>query len=83
VKAYNRHLRNLIHRDRAQPSWIISHELALEDAPDAYQHFDCREEGWTKVILHPGVGKSPAISARAKEDLVNNERRELVTGPLI
>jgi threonine dehydrogenase-like Zn-dependent dehydrogenase len=53
VKAYNRHLRNLIHTGRANPSWIISHEIPLDDAPDAYKHFDSREKGWTKVILHP------------------------------
>jgi hypothetical protein len=22
-------------------------------APEAYKHFDAREEGWTKVVLHP------------------------------
>lgn len=53
VKAYNRYLRNLIHKDRAKPSWIISHELSLDEAPVAYKHFDSREKGWTKVILHP------------------------------
>ena len=53
VKAYNRYLRNLIHTGRANPSWIISHELSLDEAPDAYKHFDSRERGWTKVILHP------------------------------
>src|SRR4051812_24993925 len=53
VKAYNRHLRDLIHADRAKPSWIISHEINLDDAPDAYKHFDSRENGWTKVVLHP------------------------------
>jgi threonine dehydrogenase-like Zn-dependent dehydrogenase len=53
VKAYNRYLRNLIHTGRAKPSWIISHELSLAEAPDAYKHFDSREKGWTKVILHP------------------------------
>jgi threonine dehydrogenase-like Zn-dependent dehydrogenase len=53
VKAYNRYLANLIHAGRAEPSWIISHELDLEEAPDAYQHFDQRGNGWTKVILHP------------------------------
>jgi glutathione-independent formaldehyde dehydrogenase len=53
VKAYNRYLRNLIHTDRAKPSWIVSHELALDEAPEAYKHFDARDNGWTKVILHP------------------------------
>jgi glutathione-independent formaldehyde dehydrogenase len=55
VKAYNRHLRNLIHEDRAKPSWIVSHELALDEAPDAYKHFCSRDQGWTKVILHPAM----------------------------
>jgi len=69
VKAYNRHLRNLIHTGRAKPSWIISHELSLDDAPDAYKHFDCREEGWTKVILHPNkqATKSRSRFARAQK----------------
>lgn len=55
VKAYNRYLRNLIHTGRATPSFIVSHELPLDEAPDAYQHFDARDEGWTKVILKPTV----------------------------
>ncbi len=63
VKAYNRYLRNLIHTGHAKPSWVISHELSLEEAPDAYKHFDCREKGWTKVVLHPH-GK--ATKARSK-----------------
>jgi glutathione-independent formaldehyde dehydrogenase len=53
VKAYNRRLCDLIHHDKANPSLIISHELPLEEAPDAYKHFDKRDSGWTKVILHP------------------------------
>jgi hypothetical protein len=28
-------------------------ELALDDAPEAYRHFDAQENGWTKVVLHP------------------------------
>ncbi|MDB5109081.1 MAG: aldehyde dehydrogenase, partial [Mucilaginibacter sp.] len=54
VKSYNRQLCNLISSGKAKPSAIISHELALEDAPDAYKHFDARDRGWTKVILKPG-----------------------------
>lgn len=55
VKAYNRYLCNLIHQDRAKPSWIVSHELPLDQAPEAYRHFDAREPGWTKVVLHPAA----------------------------
>lgn len=53
VKAYNRRLMDLIHHGKASPSMIVSHELSLDRAPDAYKHFDDRDEGWTKVILHP------------------------------
>ena len=28
--------------------------LGLDEAPDAYNHFDCRDDGWTKVLLKPG-----------------------------
>ena len=54
VKAYNRRLRNLISAGRARPSFIISHILRLEEAPEGYRHFDARDEGWTKVVLAPG-----------------------------
>jgi glutathione-independent formaldehyde dehydrogenase len=53
VKAYNRQLRDLIAADKANPSFLVSHELPLTDAPDAYARFDAREDGWTKVVLKP------------------------------
>ena len=53
VKHYNRQLRDLIHEGRAKPSWIVSHQLSLDEAPSGYEHFDARDDGWTKVILHP------------------------------
>ena len=53
VKSYNRHLRDLIIAGRAEPSFVVSKELLLEDAPDAYARFDKREEGYSKVVLKP------------------------------
>jgi glutathione-independent formaldehyde dehydrogenase len=58
VKAYNRHLAALIESGKAKPSFLVSHQLSLEEAPDAYKHFDDRDKGWTKVVLKPGTGKS-------------------------
>lgn len=55
VKAYNRRLRDLIHVGKATPSKIISHRLSLDQAPEAYKHFDAREKGWTKVVLKPAA----------------------------
>ncbi|KAI0259788.1 hypothetical protein BC834DRAFT_903977 [Gloeopeniophorella convolvens] len=53
VKKYNRYLRDLIVAGKAKPSFVVSHEVALEGAPDAYVKFDKRIEGYTKVLLHP------------------------------
>jgi glutathione-independent formaldehyde dehydrogenase len=53
VKRYNRQLRDLITAGRATPSFVVSHELSLSEAPEAYRKFDQRIEGYTKVVLHP------------------------------
>ena len=45
----------LIAADKARPSFLVSHRLPLDQAPDAYRHFDQREDGWTKVILKPAA----------------------------
>lgn len=58
VKRYNRQLRDLIAADKAKPSWIVSHEISLSDAADAYRHFDDRTEGWTKVVIKPGLASA-------------------------
>jgi len=55
VKAYNRQLSRLIEHNRVKPSWIVSHELPLADAPVAYRNFDQRKDGWTKVVLKPAA----------------------------
>jgi threonine dehydrogenase-like Zn-dependent dehydrogenase len=55
VKAYNRYLRDLVHVGRAKPSFLVSHELPLDQAPEGYQHFDARDQGWTKVVLAPAA----------------------------
>ena len=53
VKKYNRQLRDLIAVGKAKPSWIVSHEIPLSKAADAYKNFNDRTNGWTKVILKP------------------------------
>jgi alcohol dehydrogenase/glutathione-independent formaldehyde dehydrogenase len=53
VKQYNKRLRDLIVQGRADPSWVVSHRVELERAPEMYEAFDNREEGVTKVLLEP------------------------------
>jgi len=55
VKRYNEKLRDLIIAGRATPSAVVSHELPLSAAADAYDKFDKRVDGYTKVILHPAA----------------------------
>ncbi|KJY20948.1 MULTISPECIES: alcohol dehydrogenase catalytic domain-containing protein [Streptomyces] len=69
VKRYNRALRDLIAGGKAQPSFLVSHELGLDEASSAYEHFDNRDDGWTKVVLHPngsaGSGRRTSAAKRS------------------
>jgi len=51
VKRYNEYLRDLIVNGRAKPSKIVSHRIAINEAPDAYDKFDKRIDGYTKVLI--------------------------------
>jgi glutathione-independent formaldehyde dehydrogenase len=51
-------LRDLIVAHKATPSFIVSHRLPLEQAPQAYLLFEQRVEGCTKVLLKPGARPS-------------------------
>jgi len=53
VKRYNAYLRDMIISGRAAPSFVVSHSVPLDEAPDAYKKFDQRVDGYTKVILNP------------------------------
>jgi glutathione-independent formaldehyde dehydrogenase len=66
VKMYNRRLMALIASGKAKPSFIVSHHLGLDEAPNAYEHFDARDKGWTKVVLNPQK-TAPVSSRRTRE----------------
>jgi threonine dehydrogenase-like Zn-dependent dehydrogenase len=66
VKQYNRRLSALIAAGKAKPSFLVSHELPLDQATDAYEHFDKRENGWTKVVLKPAAKQHARRSAAAR-----------------
>lgn len=55
VKKYNVLLRDLILAGKANPALIVSHDLPIDAAPEAYQKFDKRTDGFTKVVLKPGL----------------------------
>jgi threonine dehydrogenase-like Zn-dependent dehydrogenase len=43
------------------PSFIISHEVPLEDAPEMYQTFKYKLDGCTKVVLKPGMDRTHTV----------------------
>jgi glutathione-independent formaldehyde dehydrogenase len=52
-------LADLIVSGKAKPSFLVSHRLPLEAAPDAYAKFEQHVEGYTKVVLRPSLQASP------------------------
>lgn len=51
VKKYNEYLRDLIVQGKATPGKIVSHHIKIDKAPEAYEKFDKREDGYTKVLI--------------------------------
>jgi threonine dehydrogenase-like Zn-dependent dehydrogenase len=53
VQRYLHPLLERIERGEIDPSFVISHRLRLEDAPQAYAMFNDKEDECTKVVLLP------------------------------
>lgn len=53
MKAYNRYLRDMIIAGKAKPSFVVSHEIGIDETLEAYVKFDKRIEGYAKVLIHP------------------------------
>ncbi len=53
VQRYGKLLLNKIEAGEIDPSFVITHRLPLEEAPDAYKKFRDKEDGCIKVVLKP------------------------------
>ena len=53
VHRYMRPLLELVEKGAIDPTFVITHILSLEDAPDAYELFKRKEDGCVKVVLKP------------------------------
>jgi threonine dehydrogenase-like Zn-dependent dehydrogenase len=58
VQRYLKPLLELIEQGRIDPSFVISHVLPLEQAPQAYAMFRDKEDECIKVVLKPGNGST-------------------------
>ena len=53
VQKYTQPLLDLIDNGKIDPSFVITHELPLSSAPEAYETFKQKEDGCIKVVLKP------------------------------
>lgn len=53
VHRYLKPLMERVQKGEIDPSVVISHHLALEEAPHAYRMFRDKQDECTKVVLHP------------------------------
>ena len=53
VQRYMQPLLNRIERGEIDPSFVISHRMRLDDAPEMYQVFNNKEDECMKVVLRP------------------------------
>jgi threonine dehydrogenase-like Zn-dependent dehydrogenase len=53
MQRYMRPLLERIERGEIDPSFVISHRMRLDEAPEGYRRFLNKEDGCTKVVLQP------------------------------
>jgi len=55
VQRYLAPLLKKIEDGEIDPSFVISHRVPLEEAPDAYEKFRTKKDGCIKVVIKPGM----------------------------
>ena len=53
VQHYLGPLMNMIRNELIDPSFVITHNLKLDDAPEAYEKFRNKDDGCIKVVMKP------------------------------
>jgi threonine dehydrogenase-like Zn-dependent dehydrogenase len=57
VQRYLRPLLDLIEQGRIDPSFVISHTMSLDEAPEGYRIFRDKQDECVKIVLKPGMQK--------------------------
>ena len=58
VKLYHAYLRDLIIAGKAKPSFIVTNQIRIDEAPQTYREFDKRESLVKAVIKFPGAAEA-------------------------
>ena len=72
VQRYMRPLLERIERGDIDPTFIITHRVALEEAPEMYRTFREKQDACIKVVMTPGAG---APAAAHGDDAAENRRQ--------
>jgi threonine dehydrogenase-like Zn-dependent dehydrogenase len=62
VQRYLRPLLKLIEEGRIDPSFVVSHRLALDQAPQGYAMFRDKQDECIKVVLKPGQARASQLT---------------------
>jgi threonine dehydrogenase-like Zn-dependent dehydrogenase len=54
VQRFTADLLRRIGEGEIDTTFLISHRLSLEEAPEGYRNFRDNQNEWTKVVLRPG-----------------------------
>lgn len=72
VQRYTQPLLEMIEQGKIDPSFVITHQLPLDSAPEAYATFNEKQDGCIKVVLKPWetqtAGKVQAFANELKPD---------------
>jgi len=77
VQRYLQPLLEKIESGEIDPSFVITHRIALEDAPEAYEKFRTKSDGCIKVVIKPGLPPERALLA----EHAAQEEPQLVAAP--
>ncbi|HEX4667297.1 MAG TPA: zinc-dependent alcohol dehydrogenase [Chthoniobacterales bacterium] len=65
MQRYMRPLLERVQKGEIDPSYIITHRLPLEEAPNGYKMFRDKQDECVKVVLKPGMPKSNGATEHA------------------
>jgi threonine dehydrogenase-like Zn-dependent dehydrogenase len=61
VQRYMPKLLHLVESGLIDPSFVITHRLRLDEAPEGYKQFNDDKENWIKIVLSPGAARPTEV----------------------
>jgi threonine dehydrogenase-like Zn-dependent dehydrogenase len=71
VQRYLRPLLEMIENDQIDPSFVVTHIMSLDEAPEAYEMFKHKQNGCIKVVLKPGVNGNGSLTTESHDELLH------------